>query len=520
MKVLGIGGLLDDAAAALAVDGTVVAAVEQKKIARRHQAGALPLEAIEATLAVAKCTPAAVDCVAIARPFSASPDSLLSLRVRQILPNARLIILDHQLAHAASAYFASGFKDATVLTIDRAGDLRCSARWKASDTRLELEKESYFPDSVGDLYGRLTEFLGFQSRADEHKVQWLSASGRPRYREVFDDILGYQPAGWPSLERSYFDRDRMGAGGFSARFYQALGLNDGEIPTGAQRADVAASLQEAVEACVLAMAGNGGNLCLAGGVAFNAFLVQALEASGRFSQVYVQPAAGNAGTAIGAAYAASEGVRQGLASLALGPSYDSESIKQVLENCKLSPKFLLTTHELIQSALDELADQRILAWFQDRMEFGPRALGNRSILASPLDPYATENLNSFIKHREAFRKFAASIPAEQASEYFDWGPNSLNLASVARVKPEYRERFAPALLGEDRIRLHVVESQTNPLFHRLLVAAGQRTGLPVLFNTSFNLFGDALVCSPRDAVRSFYSSGIDVMYVGQFLLRK
>ena len=154
------------------------------------------------------------------------------------------------------------------------------------------------------------------------------------------------------------------------------------------------------------------------------------------------------------------------------------------------------------------------------MEFGPRALGNRSILASPLDPYATENLNSFIKHREAFRKFAASVPAEHADRYFTFGPNVRNLASIATVRPEYRQQFAPALLGESSIRLHVVDADENPLFHRLLSAAGESTGLPVLYNTSFNLFGDALVCNPRDAVRSFYSSGIDVMYVGQFLLRK
>jgi len=521
MNVLGIGGLLDDAACALAKDGYIIAAVEQKKVARRHQPGTLPTEAIEATLAIAKLQPTDVHVVAIARPLSASPDSLLSLRVKQILPNARLIILDHQTAHAASAYYASGYNKATVLTLDRAGDLRCSARFAATDGKLELERESYFPDSLGDLYGRVTEFLGFSSRADEHKIQWMSADGDTRFVDLFSDILGYQAEGWPALNRSYFDRDRMGAGGFSTKFYAALGLSEGESPMDALKPHIAAGLQRAIEHCAIAMAGKaGGNLCLAGGVAFNALLVQAFETSGLFERVYVQPAAGNSGTAIGAAYAASEGQRHALASLALGPAFDSESIKQVLENCKLSPKFLLTTDELIHSALTELADHRIIAWFQDRMEFGPRALGNRSILASPLDPYATENLNRFIKHREAFRKFAASVPVEHAAEYFDCGPNAKNLASVSTVKPQYRERFAPALLGAAGIRLHVVAKQENPLFHRLLLAAGERTGLPVLYNTSFNLFGDALVCNPRDAVRSFYSSGIDVMYVGQFLLRK
>lgn len=523
MRTIGLGGLWDDAACALAEDGQIVAAVEQKKLGRRHDRGTLPIEAIEMTLAIAKLNADSIDVVSIARPLGTSPDSLLSLRVKQIFPNARLLIVDHHTAHAASAYFASGFEEATVLTLDRAGDLRCSSRWKASLDRLDLERESYFPDSLGDLYGRVTEFLGFRAGADEHKVQWLSATGDARFVSLFESILGSARGGWPDLDRAYFDRDRMGAGGFSSVFYKALGLADGEVPPEALRPHLAAGLQRAVEKCAIAMAGSGKNLCLAGGVAFNVMLVRALETSGHFENVFVQPAAGNAGTALGAAYLGDRGgsgLRKPLRSLALGPAYNAEEIKKVLENCKLSPKFLLTTTDLIESALKDLKDHRILAWFQDRMEFGPRALGNRSILASPLDPYATENLNSFIKHREAFRKFAASVPAEHADQYFTFGPNVRNLASIATVRPEYRERFRPALLGEASIRLHVVDGDENPLFHRLLSAAGEATGLPVLYNTSFNLFGDALVCNPRDAVRSFYSSGIDVMYVGQFLLRK
>jgi len=157
---------------------------------------------------------------------------------------------------------------------------------------------------------------------------------------------------------------------------------------------------------------------------------------------------------------------------------------------------------------------------QGRMEFGPRALGNRSILASPLDPYSTENLNVFIKHREPFRKFAASVPVEVAREYFETGPNARYLATVGRVRAQHRKTFEAAILGEDMIRAHVVAEKDNPLYHRLLLEAGKATGLPVLYNTSFNLFGDPLVSAPRDAVRSFYSSGIDAMFVGNFLLEK
>ena len=178
----------------------------------------------------------------------------------------------------------------------------------------------------------------------------------------------------------------------------------------------------------------------------------------------------------------------------------------MLENCKLRFRYLLTGDELIDAAVEQLSDNKIVAWMQGRMEFGPRALGNRSILASPHDPYSTENLNTYIKHREGFRKFAASVPAELAGEYFEAGPNARYLATVGRVRPAHREQFPGALLGGDLIRVHAVSREDNPLYWKLL-NAGEKTGLPVLYNTSFNLFGEPLVCTPRDAVRSFYSSG-------------
>jgi carbamoyltransferase len=192
----------------------------------------------------------------------------------------------------------------------------------------------------------------------------------------------------------------------------------------------------------------------------------------------------------------------------------------VLENCKLRFRYLLTDEEVTAAAVAQLSDNKIVAWMHGRMEFGARALGNRSILASPLDPYSTENLNAFIKHREPFRKFAASVPSELAAQYFEVGPNAHYLSTVGRVRPEHREKFAAAILADDLVRVHTVDRDENPLYWTLLHAAGKATGLPVLYNTSFNLFGEPLVCTPRDAVRSFYSSGIDAMFVGHFLLQK
>ena len=338
--------------------------------------------------------------------------------------------------------------------------------------------------------------------------------------------------------RGSTNRSSMGIarrrGGFSTKFFERLGIaDDVRVPEETARA-VARGLQKAVEDTVLQMAGEGENLCLAGGLFYNVLLVEFLERCGRWKNVFVQPAAGNAGTALGAVFHVWHQIlrhprnlkRTGApASMLLGPSYGAEEIKKVLENCKLRFRYLRSVDELVSTAVALLGEHKIIAWMHGRMEFGPRALGNRSILASPLDPYSTENLNVFIKHREPFRKFAASVPAEAASEYFEAGPNAANLATVGRVRPAHRERFASAILGwpelgADRVRVHIVEQAANPLYHRLLLEAGKATGVPVLYNTSFNLFSDPLVSTPRDAVRSFYSSGIDALFAGSFLVEK
>lgn len=525
MNILGIGGILDDAACALLADGELKAAVEQRKVVRYRRRGSLPVESIDACLKIGGLEPDDIDCVAIVRPLATGPESVFHLNLRSLFPRSQIVLVEHQTAHAASAFYASPFEEATILTLDRLGDFRCGARWIGSGNWLQVEKELYFPDSIGDLYGRVTALLGFEPRADEHKVQWLSTFGEDRFRDVFLDILSFGESGWPRVNRSYFDGDRLTHGGFSPRFYDRLGLPDGaEIPD-SLRPVVAASLQKAVEQMVVEMAGKGENLCLAGGLMYNVLVVAALETSGRWKNVFVQPAAGNSGTALGAVFYAWHNVfqrtrRPSIGNLCLGPDFSAEEAKQVLENCKLRFRYLLTTGELIDKAVEEIQNDRIIAWMHGRMEFGPRALGNRSILASPLNPYSTENLNIYIKHREPFRKFAASVPEELASEYFDVGPNARFIATVGRVKPEHKETLASAVLGENLVRVHTVRREDHPVFWELLHAFKHATGLPILYNTSFNLHGDPLVCNPRDAVRSFYSSGIDSMFVGHFFLEK
>ena len=517
MIILGLGGIPKDPACAVLKDGELVAAVEEKKVARNLKPSGLPQEATAMALRLAGITPSQVNCIALVRPFSHATH----LALRSQFPNAQIVMVEHHTAHAASAYYPSGFEEATVLTLDRDGDFRSAARWRASANQLLLERDLYYPDSLGDVYGRVTELLGFNAGADEHKVQWLStADDGAAYSPLFDEILGTSE--WPSIDRTYFDADRLSHGGFSEKFYRRLGLKDGEPIPQKLHAPIAAGLQRAVERAVLRMAGPSKQLCIAGGLALNALLVSSLEAS---KDVYVQPAASNTGTALGAVFYAwntvcGQAARASLNDLCLGPCFSSEEIKKVIENCKLRFRYLLTIDELIDDAVRRLNDEKIIAWMQGRMEFGPRALGNRSILASPLNPYSTENLNAFIKHREQFRKFAASVPAEIAAEYFETGPNARYLATVGRVRPKHHKTFAAAVMGKDSVRVHTVRQEDNPLYHRLLHAAGKATGLPVLYNTSFNLFADPLVCTPRDAVRSFYSSGIDALFVGNFVLEK
>jgi carbamoyltransferase len=524
MVIVGLGGLSNNPACAVLRDGAIVAAAEQHKIARRFELQEIPSEALDACLELAKALPSEVAAVAIARPFSDRRDSRMQLLLRERFPNARIATVEHHRAHAASAYFASPFEEATVLTLDRSGDFRCGARWHAHASAIDLDTEISYPDSIGDLYTRVTELLGFRPRSEEHKVQWLSAFAPDDLASVFRRMMLRETTGF-RLDRTFFDSDRLGKGGFSDRFYEEIGLDEDSSIDDGWRARIASGLQSAVEQLTLEMAGEGENLCLAGGLFYNAMLVSAFERSGRWKNVFVQPAAGNSGTSMGAAWWAWHGVfgrteRAPLRTLALGPGFGVAGVKEVLENCKLRFELLLTNDAIIRAAVEQMAGDKILAWMQGRMEFGPRALGNRSILASPLNPYSSENLNIYIKRRERFRKFAASVPAEAASRYFEAGANARFLATVSKVRPEHRKTFEAALLGPDTLRVHVVEKEENPLFHALLTEWGVKTGLPVLYNTSFNLFGDPLVCTPRDAVRSFYSSGIDAMIAGSFLLEK
>ena len=513
MLILGIGGWLHDGSAALVLDGKCVAAIEEEKLLRQRHPGGFPDRAVTTCLKIAGARRKDIDIVALSKPLAAGKEASALLHLKTLFPNSKTVVVDHHTAHAAAAFFPSPFENSQVLTLDHHGDVCCGATWQGAENQLQAIDASYYPDSPAALYSKVTELLGFQPDSEEHKVQWLSVTGEPRFKEMFLAILGMDRNSLPKLDHSYLDTGRTTQGGFSERFYRELDINSDELPGEGIKADVAASIQTAVAETVVRIAGEGKNLCLGGGLAYNALLIQGIEEAGHFENVWVQPVTGNAGTSLGSALFAlhqsqPDAARHVLRNLFLGETYGSEEIKRVLENCKLRFGYHQSEGEMVKAAVQQLTDNKIVAWFQGRTEFGPRALGNRSILASPRNPYATQNLNEYIKHREPFRKFAASVPEELASEYFEVSDNARFLATVSRVKSSHRETFSPALLDADRIRVHVVCREENRLYWELLQAVGNASGLPVVYNTSFNLFGEPLVSDPRSAVRSFYSSGI------------
>ena len=539
MNILGIATPGRDAAVALFDNHSIVAAIEEEKLSRANDQHALPQLALARVLASAGMQLAVVNAIALAafgnvskqnrRKNSANESTLAHLR--QLLAGRRFALFDHHLCHAASAFYTSDFSRSLVLTLDFGSHGAAGKVSLGEDDSIKSLHAIPFPSSVGWFYSRVTELVGLRPQHDEHKLQWLSKDGQPEFREALRKLFTWSAKGLPVLDRKYFSPGPDGTGIFSPRLYRELGLSRGTPPTErSARAALARSAQDVLEELVLRLAEHfrestrADSLCLAGGVFQNVLLVRALEQRSSFRNVYVQPIAGNAGTSLGAAFLARKKTtgrsgRAPLDSLALGPEPTSQEIKSVLDNCKIVYKYLNGEDQLLEETSRQLDRGKIVAWCQGRTEFGHRALGNRSLLASPFNEYVLDNVNQFIKHREEFHPFALSVPAERAHEFFDCGPNCRFMASLGNLKNPIAglERFT---FNGSAVRVHTVEKQSNPLFWKLLHKFGESTPAPILVNTSFNLFGEPLVTDPRSAVRSFYCAGVDALAVGPFLVVK
>ena len=594
--MLGISAFYHDSAAALIEDGRITAAAQEERFTRKKHDPGYPANAVAWCLDEAGIGLDEVDRVAFydkpflkferlletyvafaprgLRSFSMAvplwvrekllQKDLLCRKLRARAPdvdwNARLLFAEHHQSHAASAFYPSPFREAAVLTLDGVGEWASASAAVGRGNDLEITKEIHFPHSLGLLYSAFTFHTGFKVNSGEYKLMGLAPYGEPKYAQIIlDRLIDLKPDGSFRLDLDYFDFCaglKMTNGKFDALFGGPP--RKPQEPLAQRHMDMAASVQAVTEETVLRLtrslrAETGiPYLCLAGGVALNCVANGRVLRDGRFDDIWIQPAAGDAGGALGAALAASRRLldEPRSASLAgaggdamrgalLGPEFGPREIRRALDAAGARYE-VLADAELIEATASALAAGKAVGWFQGRMEFGPRALGSRSILADARSPAMQKTLNLKVKHRESFRPFAPSVLSADAAEWFDLdrpSPYMLLTAAVRQTRRKTADEAAAARRGLDRLhavrseipavthvdysaRVQTVHRETNPRYYRLLEAFKAKTGCPVIVNTSFNIRGEPIVCTPSDAVRCFMGTDIERLAVGNCFLRK
>jgi carbamoyltransferase len=555
MKIVGISANFHDAACCLLVDGEPVAAAEEERFTRVKHDPRMPVHAWRYCLERGGINIEDVDCVAyyehpsrkLARqlwmgvPRFTNPDlidrSLDPTRpereIRELLGYAgRLELVGHHEAHAASAYYFSGYTDAAVLTVDSVGEWTTTAYWTARGPTLTAIEEVDFPHSLGVLYSTITSFLGFEVNEGEYKVMGLAPYGSPSYANELRQLIEPRAEGQFRLNLKYFDLEssnRM----YSDELPALLGGTPRRpgSPLEQFHTDVARSLQVVLEEILLEKIRYlhrrvpSDNLCMAGGVALNCVANSRILRHGPFRSLFVHPAAGDAGGAFGAAAMAHvqlTGKRPSrrLEHVYLGPGYSNEEIHRRLKNMPLEGVSDYRGDEaaLVRDTAERLATGQVVGWFQGRMEFGPRALGARSILADPRRADMRDHINAAVKMREAFRPFAPAVLLEKASAHFAIDHPSPFMLETCRVESALD---LPAVTHVDgSARLQTVDSRVNPRFARLLRAFDELTGCPILLNTSFNLRGEPIVCTPIEAFECFLRSQIDCLVLEDFVIER
>jgi carbamoyltransferase len=593
MKVLGISAFYHDSAAALVVDGQIVAAAQEERFSRKKHDARFPHSAIRFCLEQGALEPGDVDSVVFYdKPFlkferlletyltfapagfasfrMALPmwireklfqKNLLQTELKQFVPadhlNGKLRFTEHHLSHAASAFYPSPFEEAVVLTMDGVGEWATASVAHGKGNQLKILKEIHFPHSLGLLYSAFTYYTGFKVNSGEYKLMGLAPYGEPKYSDkILEHLIDVKPDGSFRLNLEYFDY----CTGFTMtndRFHRLFGLpprKPGELLT-QEHMDLAASIQDVLEQVVLRLTRNLAketgipNLCLAGGVALNCVANGRVLRDGHFKNVWIQPASGDAGGALGAALAAyygfhnnprhANGACDSMRGSYLGPEFGQEDIEQRLTQA--GARFhVLNDAEMIAASACAMAQGKALGWFQGRMEFGPRALGGRSILGDARSPTMQRVLNLKVKYRESFRPFAPSVLRERVADFFEMDADSPYMLLVANVvesrrRPmtdEERSLFGIAKLNVQRseipavthidysARVQTVHRETNPRYHALISEFDRLTGCPVIVNTSFNVRGEPIVCTPEDAFHCFMGTEIEALALGNCFLRK
>ncbi|MBF0462964.1 MAG: carbamoyltransferase [Magnetococcales bacterium] len=594
MHILGLSAYYHDSAAALIQDGRIIAAAQEERFTRQKHDPDFPRQAIAYCLAQGQLPLSAVDYVVfydkpmlkferlLETYLAFAPRGFSSFRLAMMVwikeklfqkkmlldelraldagfrDEKRLLFCEHHQSHAASAFYPSPFQEAAILTLDGVGEWATTTAGFGSGHRLELTKEIHFPHSLGLLYSAFTYYTGFKVNSGEYKVMGLAPYGEPRYvQTIFDHLLDLKPDGSFRLNMAYFDYC-TGLTMTNDRFAALFGAppRHPETPLTQREMDLAASIQVVIEEVVLrltrALAAETGqkNLCLAGGVALNCVANGKIARDGAFQHIWIQPASGDAGGALGAALAAYHWhlgqPREPQASAAdrmqgsyLGPEFAQEEIERRLR--AVGARFqVLEEPALLQACTQALQEEKALGWFQGRMEFGPRALGARSILGDARSPHMQSVLNLKVKFRESFRPFAPSILREDVADWFEWAGDSPYMLLVSDVRSERRRPMTEResqLFGIEKLnvprseipavthvdysaRLQTVHRETNPRYHALLSLFKAQTGCPVLVNTSFNVRGEPIVGSPEDAFHCFMGTGIETLAIGNCFLRK
>jgi len=593
LRILGISAFYHDSAAALIEDGVITAAAQEERFTRKKHDAGFPERAIEYCLSEAGIGFDDVDFVAFYdKPFlkferlletylafaprgfksfnMAIPvwlreklfqKDLLKKKFQAFDPGFdwknKLLFTEHHQSHAASAFFPSPFEDAVVLTMDGVGEWATTSVAMGHGNKLEMTKEIHFPHSLGLLYSAFTYYTGFRVNSGEYKVMGLAPYGEPKYaQKILDNVMDLKDDGSFRLDQSYFDYCtglRMTNDKFAALF-DGPARQDGEL-LDQRHMDLAASVQAVTEEVVLrltrGLAAETGakNLCLAGGVALNCVANGKLLRDGQFDNIWVQPAAGDAGGALGAALAAyytfrdqprtANGTTDAMSGSYLGPAYGQDDIQKRLTQA--GAKFtVLDDDALIADTAQSLADGKAIGWFQGRMEFGPRALGGRSILGDPRSPSMQKTLNLRVKYRESFRPFAPSVLKEDVADWFKFDGDSPYMLMVAGVKEDRRREMSEdehALFGIEKLnvprsdipavthidysaRIQTVHQETNPRYHALISKFKDITECPIVVNTSFNVRGEPIVSTPEDAWNCFMGTGIEVLVIGNCFLVK